>query len=273
MTRTHWSTKSLIAVAMLAIGTTHAAIAEPTEQVEPTETKYRLRLEMELTDGSRLFGEPCEANPTIGLQSRVGKVNVPLAELAHIEVHADQETVAVQWPKGDRLTGTATAAGFEVNTVLGKLHVPLASLKRCAVQVIAADKPIKPAKVSASGGYLHKVPANILDGNNQTIWSSGAYSGWIELDLGAVYELASIEAELQFAPVGPASHQFYISDRPMQGNIAGAKLVKSFNGTRRSFDVLAATFSPGTTARYVQIRCTRSVAWFNLFDVEVRPRL
>lgn len=233
----------------------------------------RLRLELELVDGSRLFGEPVEANPKIGLRSRAGHVDVWLNELSQVEVKQDKETVAIQWPNGDRLTGISTTAGFEVNTVLGKINVPLATLRRCTVQVLAAGKAIKPTGVSASGSYSRQVAGNAIDGNPTTNWSSGAYRGWIELDLGATYEMASVGAVLQFYPKGFGSHAFYISDKPMQGNVSGGKLIKTFSGTRRTNDVLKVACGPGIVGRYVQLRCARSVAWFNVVNIEVMPKL
>ena len=233
----------------------------------------KLKLEIELIDGSRVFAEPVEASPSIGLRSRVGQADVPLCDLAHFEVQADQETVAVQWPNGDRLTGVASTGRIHVHSVLGKLEIPLASIRRCTVQVITADRPLKPAGVSASGIWGQHRPANAIDGERTSSWNSGGYTGWVELDLGADYELALIRAEIQFSPSGHAVHGFYVSQEPMRGNVSGGRLVKAFSGTRKTGDMLAADCEPGTVGRYVQFRCTNSVAWFNVREVEVLPRL
>ncbi|MEX2216897.1 MAG: discoidin domain-containing protein [Phycisphaeraceae bacterium] len=264
MSHSRRPTRFVITSLILAFFAAHGVTAEPAS---------RLRLELEFIDGSRLFGEPAEADPTIGLRSRVGDVKVPLAELARIDVHQDQETVAIQWPNGDQLTGVAATAGFVVNTVLGKLHIPLATLRRCTVQVIAADKALKPAGVSASGAWSHQVAANVMDGNLQSVWSSGAYSGWIEVDLGANYELASIRTLIQCGAAGSASHAFYVSDKPMRDKVAGGRLVQSFSGSRHDDEWLASDCERGTAGRYVQVRCTSSRDWFNLKEIEVMPRL
>ena len=261
--------KMSIVLALLAASSCQAACLGR----QPAESGVTIRLELELIDGSRLFGEPARGGAAISLNSRVGDVRIPLAELDSLQVNEDGETAIVQWPGGDRLSGVVEDPAIEIRTLLGELSVPIAKIRKCTVQRLSEDEPLPAVGVRASGHYQSQTARQAVDGDINTVWSSAAYGGWIEVDLGAHYALASIEVLLRLSPAGTAQHDFYLSDRPMHTDRNNARLLQRFRGGRKNRDVLTSTCRAPTTARYVQIHCPRSPGWFNIAEIKVYPRV
>jgi hypothetical protein len=219
------------------------------------------KIELELTDGSRLWAEPVE---NLRLRTKVGEVAIPLASITGFEV---ADVVTVHWADGDRLSGTAQKS-LELRTVLGLLQVPMATIASARVTTVAA---IKPESIQVSGHWAdHQKPEMAIDGELGRAWSSGDWRGWIELDLGAVRELGRVEFALQFDPTGPATHEVYVADQPIGNNREKARLVERLSGVRENHAKLAVD-CPNVSARYVQVHCPQSASWFNIRELNVWP--
>lgn len=263
-------------LAFLAISSGEALRAAPPDAEAAAAVGAPIHVTLELVDGSRLLGAPELRDDRVAFDTKLGRIRVPLRELASIEVAADRESAALNFANGDRLTGFPVEEGLPVKSVLGRLVVPWASVTRCIVNVAplaTGVDSLKPAAISASGWWREsQLPEVAFDGDPATSWSSGDWKGWIEADFGAVHDLAEIRATLQFSPQGDATHEFYVSTTPIGTDRARARLLRAFSGTRDDNDVLSVACPAGTQARFVQIHCPSSRSWFNLFEIEAVPR-
>ena len=261
--------------AAMGVALTLALHANP--QQTTTKVRSNVRVTFELADGSRLKGEPLPEYEQLPLRCDLGDVSIPLSLLTQVEMQPDTETIVASFRNGDRLTGFPRTSGMTLSTVLGELTVPWSAVKSCEVSSVAPPPMeagrIKPVSVRVSGHYGSETALMAVDGNVETRWSSGDWKGWIELDLGAVYELDRIAVTLQFSPTGNATHAIYVSDVSFTGNLQELTLLKRFSGTRRTGDVLAAECPAGTKGRYVLIHCPGSRAWFNVSEVKVLPHV
>ena len=260
------------------------------------DSQGKVELQLELVDGSHLKCHAVDMAMTLPIEVGPIEIDLPLKQLQRLEWvdreadagTSDDQTYAspssaksseagkvrILWDNGDQLTGTLGLEVVSVESVLGRINVPWDSIQRAEITFHPPPKPsfLTPVDVQVSGQYAHHLTKYASDGLRGGSWSSGDWKGWIEFDLGETYELAKVEASLQFAPSGQAVHEVYISDEPMRGNIEGGRLVKRFSGHRQNNDVLSAECEPGTRGRYVQLRCPRSRAWFNVRELEVYPR-
>ena len=232
----------------------------------------RTRIELELTDGSRLFAEPVEGGQELRLKTRLGELNVPIADAERLEFAEGGRTVVVHWPGGDRLTATTQQVALQLQTVLGPLSVPLAAISRAKLETTRLTA-IKPIGVHVSGHYApHQTPAMAIDGEFGTAWSSGDWKGWIELDLGEAHEVGHVEFSLQFDPAGPATYEVHVGAEPIRDYRGSAMLIERTSGPRKDQERLVVKFPAGVIARHVQIYCPQSVSWFNIREFNVFSR-
>lgn len=257
-------------ILILAGLTFGAARGEPVK--EPAAPANTIRLELELSDGSRLFGEPVDATMSLELHTRFGDIAVPLNKLERFEIQRDGERIIIHWSDGDRLTAFARFRGFALQTLIGQLTVPLPAIRRGTVHILEAEGPLKPVGIKVSGAYAHQTPDKAFDGSKGSAWSSGDWKGWMEVDLGAPHDLASVQVHLQFSPPGAATHEVYVSERPMGSSAEDATLLQRFSGHRKDGDALVVRCPPGVVARYVQVRCPSSRGWFNIRELEIFAR-
>ena len=242
-------------------------------------TAPQVQLDLQMTDGSRLIGVLDQQNLELNAHTNIGVVTISIATCQKFEVVDQGTSMIVHWANGDRLTTKPNADALLVETILGKVSVPLATLNGGSIKLLPIAKPLKPVKVEVSGSYGHARSgewgnhqvAYTHDGKEGTSWSSGDWKGWIEFDLGEITRLDRIEAHLQFAPAGQASHEIHISDHPIGSERDGARLLQEFDGQRKDGDILEVTCPPDTSARYVRVRCLSSRAWFNLRELAIFP--
>jgi hypothetical protein len=133
--------------------------------------------------------------------------------------------------------------------------------------------PLRKAKVQAraSNSWEQHTPDAAFDGNRQTVWSAGDYAPqWIEADLGACTQLASIDLLVTQLPDGETTHEIWVSDQPIGADRARAKRVHTFQGPTADNQTLHCDFPKETFARYVQIHTTRSPSWVAWVEVELR---
>ena len=104
------------------------------------------RLEFVLLDGSKVGGEPVDADACLQVTTSLGQMRVPLVKLARIEMVDDREQAVLHFSNGDRLKGTIPA-NFEVQTVLGRMSVPWSKVHSLRVLPVAR-RQLKPPGVN-----------------------------------------------------------------------------------------------------------------------------
>ena len=126
------------------------------------------------------------------------------------------------------------------------------------------------ALVGGSGAWDNYTPEKAFLGEG---WNSGGYAPqWISADLGEVVRLSSIRLTVGQSPEGPTVHELWISEEPIGGDRAGARLVHTFRGNTKNADQLSFDFSSRTCARYVQILTTSSPSWVSWSEIKLRVR-
>ncbi|HET6846477.1 MAG TPA: cellulase family glycosylhydrolase [Anaerolineales bacterium] len=131
----------------------------------------------------------------------------------------------------------------------------------CAVPNLALNKSVQvSAAMPDAAGVL------AVDGNPETIWSSGLDAPqWIQIDLGQPVSIASIRLTVSQFPEGPTTHQVWVGADPNM-----LKLVHQFSGFTKDPEVL--TFSPASNlngVRFVRILTQASPSWVAWREIEV----
>jgi HEAT repeat protein len=136
------------------------------------------------------------------------------------------------------------------------------------------DGPPRKVKVKARASATEKnevSPDKPFDLDQPSTWNSGGYAPqWIEADVKASSQLASIRLTVTQSPDGPTTHEVWVSQGPIGEDRTKAKLAHTFNGLTKNLQVLKLDFPQGTSARYIQIRTTQSPSWVAWVAIEVR---
>lgn len=124
----------------------------------------------------------------------------------------------------------------------------------------------KPARVSdvfqgLSGAFA-------VDGDPGTVWNSGGGPlQWIQIDLGAAYDIGVIRLTVSQSPAGRTLHVVY-GKGPGTGN--DQTHLHTFDGVTQDSDVLIFTpAEPLRDLRYIWIDTTRSPSWVAWREIEV----
>ena len=120
---------------------------------------------------------------------------------------------------------------------------------------------LDPSAYTASDVYSDYFPRLAFDDDSNTWWNATTASGWLEVDLGAEYELSRIELQVQMIPDGGATHQVWISNAPIGGDTSVATMAHEFTGSFSRLQILTHFLAGDTRARYIQVRTTQSVSW------------
>lgn len=246
-----------------------ALLAAPFSTNANQEPKEEIRLTIELTDGSRIHGEPVAA-PALTLKSDGFKVSLDWSRLTGFELDPKTQSMTATFKNGDRVVGVPEFTHLPFLTLIGEMKIPLKALRRGSLLYLttAPNAPYKIVGAQASGEYAHQKVALAFNGNLGTAWSSGDWKGWIEFDLGVSRGLGEIHFHIQFNPTGSATHEIHVSDEKMNGSPKKeSRQIKTFQGVRRDKEALKANCPPGTKGRYILIRCPKSRSWFNIRDV------
>lgn len=108
----------IVAVTVL----TGAAWAEQAQKEEQL-----LRLELDLTDGSRVVGVP--GIESVSVQTPYAKMDLPLKQIRTLKIGKDRETVSFDLRNGDKLTGVLTLGSVKLETVFGKATLGIEHLR------------------------------------------------------------------------------------------------------------------------------------------------
>ena len=98
------------------------------EKAEP-----RLRLELDLADGSRLIGTP--AIEAVAVQTPYAKMDVPLKQILTIRIEADHETASLDLQNGDKLKGIINLEPIKLETVFGNVAIGVEHIRNIRVEI------------------------------------------------------------------------------------------------------------------------------------------
>ena len=119
-----------------------------------------------------------------------------------------------------------------------------------------------------SNAFAGQVGALAVDGDPGTSWNSGGFPlQWIQIDLGADYDLAEIRLTTAQSPAGNTIHVVY-----GQGMSTGGKLkqLHIFSGVTDDSDVLVFTpAEPLQDIRILRIETTTTPSWVGWREIEV----
>jgi hypothetical protein len=142
------------------------------------------------------------------------------------------------------------------------------------VDLVALDAgPPRKARVRARASATEKAECAAdkpFDLIRPTTWAAGGYAPhWIEADLGASTQLASIRLVTSQLPDGQTTHEVWLSNDPIGEQRTRAKLAHTFKGHTKSNQRLKFDFPKGLAARYIQIRTTASPSWVAWGPIEL----
>src|SRR5262249_39189401 len=140
-------------------------------------------------------------------------------------------------------------------------------IRSCAIEAAVRKAAVR---VRASSSWETSIPEKAFDGRSDTDWNAGDYApSWIEAELPAA-ELASIVLVPAQDIPGPTTHEIWVSDEPMGNDRTKARLVHTFDRPTQDHDRLQFDCPKGLSARYLQVRTTKSPTWIAWWEVDVR---
>ncbi|MBP3957479.1 sigma-70 family RNA polymerase sigma factor [Gemmata sp. G18] len=229
---------------------------------------------VDLNDGSRVVGKS-DSLKELRLLASFGEVRIPVEQVASVQFKDDRGTAAVRFHNGDQLTGTLdlkALGDLKVVTALGETTVPLKLVTQYKMEA-PSSRATASARASSTGDEADGPSNPFASLDKVSRWNSGGYApGWIEADLGTSRKLDRITLVASQTPKGETVHEVWVSDVPIGKDRAKAKLVHTFVGETDNLQELKYTFTPGLTARYVQIHTTESPSWVGWANIDLQVR-
>ncbi|PSF36815.1 hypothetical protein C7H19_12675 [Aphanothece hegewaldii CCALA 016] len=113
-------------------------------------------------------------------------------------------------------------------------------------------------------------PDKAFDGDETKNWNAGNYATqWIEVDLGQVYSLSSIQLLIAQLPEGDTTHKIWVSNQPIGNSTSNATLASTFQSLTDNGQWLQDDFNNTTTGRYVQVKTVASPSYASWFEIEI----
>jgi hypothetical protein len=120
---------------------------------------------------------------------------------------------------------------------------------------------------SASSTYLSNFAGNPFNSNG--VWNAGRFSGWIEVNLGQVYSITSLELLVNQSPNGVTTHEIWFSNSPIQNDHTSATLFNSLTRFTTNTELITQTLASPFSAQFVQINTTLSPSWVSWASIKV----
>jgi hypothetical protein len=153
----------------------------------------------------------------------------------------------------------------------------------CLITLAATNPPDKAGlilvsenlgeKAYTASGVWNFRPSLAFDGDSESgesYWNSGDHPvQWIEVDLQQTYRLAQIKLVAAQYPNGATLHEVWVSDKPIQGDLTGARRLCHYEGMTLDRDILTFPVTEDRTARYVQVRTIASPSWVAWMEIQV----
>lgn len=103
---------------------------------------------------------------------------------------------------------------------------------------------------------------------NGNAWNAGGHgTHWIQVDLGAVFDLANLSFVINQQPAGNSWHSVYVDDSSIGANYGSFSAVASRSGPSSAGQVVSLDFS--ASGRYVTIVANGGPSWTALSNVTV----
>lgn len=149
--------------------------------------------------------------------------------------------------------------------VIGGLFMIFRSGEPSAVEPTATSSASFPV-ITASASLADSPPDNVIDGDSETIWSSGQDAvQWIMFDLAAPKAVSGIRLHISQFPAGETVHEIWAGTDPNDLN-----LVHVFKGFTADPQVLEFTPSePLENVRFIKVVTTQSPSWVAWREIEV----
>lgn len=96
-----------------------------------------LRLEVNLTDGSRVIGTP--AIDSVPVETPYTKMNIPLKQIVTITMAEDHETVAIDLRNGDKLKGVLSLDPMKLQTVFGTVKIGVEHIRTLRASTVSPE--------------------------------------------------------------------------------------------------------------------------------------
>lgn len=121
-------------------------------------------------------------------------------------------------------------------------------------------------EVTASAQTQQEPPGNIVDGNAETFWNSGAGpEQWIQVDLGTNTTVNKIRLIIAQTPNGNTTHKVFVG-----ASSSDMRLIHQFNGVTSDNQVLEFTPTlPLSNIQFVKIVTTESPSWVAWKEIEI----
>jgi F5/8 type C domain-containing protein len=133
----------------------------------------------------------------------------------------------------------------------------------CSPTNIALGKNVASSSAAPEGP-----PSHAVDGSTSTIWNStGMPTGWIEIDLGAQYDVSLLRLVVAQTPSGRAIHEIY--GRAAAGGAPGTKLYDLDAVTADGQVVQISPATPWAAVRYLRVQTTWGPSWPAWREIQV----
>jgi hypothetical protein len=150
--------------------------------------------------------------------------------------------------------------------LLERALAPTIRTDPCSSPNVAFGKP-----TSASSAAAWGPTADAVDGLVDTLWNAGiAPSGWIEVDLGAVYDVALLRLVVAQTPSGRAVHKIYGKAT------SGGSFTELLELDATTTDGQVLQHTPGTPwsgVRYLRIETIWGPSWPAWREIQVFPAI
>lgn len=160
----NFGTKIVTVVAMMTSGWVWAGPADTNQ------TRGRIRLDLDLVDGSRVIGVP--TGTSVPLQTPYAKMDIPLGQILTVGMGEDHETASVVLQNGDKLQGVLSVGPIELATLFGPVKVGIEHIRRIDVGMSGGGL----SNVLARGLFLY-FPFDKDEGNRVADASGNGHDG------------------------------------------------------------------------------------------------
>lgn len=99
--------------------------------VDTNQTTEQIRLDLDLTDGSRVIGVPTVT--VIPIQTPYAKMDIPLRQIMTMEIGQDHEQASIALRNGDSLKGVINLGPVALDTLFGNVKIGIEIVKRARV--------------------------------------------------------------------------------------------------------------------------------------------
>jgi hypothetical protein len=164
---------------------------------------------------------------------------------------------------GQRAGEPAMWNGQDASGLLERALAPTIRTDPCAPTNLALGKP-----VSASSAAPEGPAANAVDGLVGTMWNStGVPPGWLEVDLGAQYDVSLLRLVIAQTPAGRAVHKIY-----GRSTLAGAPGTELYELDATTVDGQIVEISPVPSwagVRYLRVHTVWGPSWPAWREIQV----